>query len=300
MSDRNTVWIASILLLLCSFTVALEQPTPENAKKTIVTDFDVREFPKTFADNNLYHYHISGNYSSTGRPYSGYVAIFPPQRFSFYPPVEKGCVFLAKPSESSTRTYNCEYATNGAFFTKNITATGSLCIGNLVSDGKAWQLPTDGSGSKRANFGITPNSEFITGFVNDSMVATTPFTQLITGWGWLVRHGINYVNSSQDLSYSEGGFTLEKAPRTAVGHFANGTMLLLEVDGEEDINYGPDLFEMGELLEGLGVESAVNIDGGGSSVSVLNGEIIDQPTCKDTPEICERAVASITCVRKLV
>lgn len=290
------------LVLFCAFGVlsqALEQPSFANLKKTIVTDFDVRAFPETFEDNNLYHYQIKGNYKSTGREYSGFVAVFPPRRFSFYPAVKEGCLELVKTTNSSTNFYDCEYATNGAFFTWDITTTGSLCIGNLVSDSKIWQLPTDGSGTNRANIGITSDHKFITGFINSTTIATTSFTQLVTGWGWLVRHGVNNVNASQDLSYSEGGFTLEKAPRTAVGHFANGTMILLEVDGEEDINAGPDLFEMGELLEGLGVESAVNIDGGGSSVSVLNGQIIDQPTCKDTPEICERAVASITCVRSI-
>jgi exopolysaccharide biosynthesis protein len=75
-------------------------------------------------------------------------------------------------------------------------------------------------------------------------------------------------------------------------------MVLLEIDGEEDINYGPDLFETAELMVGLGVESALNIDGGGSSVSVKNGKVISAPTCNDTPEICERAVANIACVRR--
>ena len=62
--------------------------------------------------------------------------------------------------------------------------------------------------------------------------------------------------------------------------------------------YGPDLFELAELLVSLGVEGAINIDGGGSSVSVFNGTVVDSPTCNDTPEVCEREVASITCVRK--
>ncbi len=112
-----------------------------------------------------------------------------------------------------------------------------------------------------------------------------------------MRHGASNVNTSQDLTYEPNGFTLEKAPRDAVGVFQNGTMLLLEVDGEEDINYGPDLFEFAELLVDLGVDSAVNIDGGGSSVSVSEGKVIDLPTCNDTPEICEREVANIACVR---
>ena len=42
-----------------------------------------------------------------------------------------------------------------------------------------------------------------------------------------------------------------------------------------------------------------NLDGGGSSVSVYNGQVISRPTCKDTPFVCERAVTSITCVNQL-
>lgn len=161
-----------------------------------------------------------------------------------------------------------------------------------------FQLPTDGTGTERANIGIlSDGSAVLTGYVDEQVLQSTSFSQLITGIGWLVRRGASNVRESQDLTFEEGGFTLEKAPRTAVGVFANGTMLLLEVDGEEDINAGPDLFEMAELLVMLGVESAINIDGGGSSVSVQYGTVISQPTCKDTAEICERAVASIACVR---
>ena len=75
-------------------------------------------------------------------------------------------------------------------------------------------------------------------------------------------------------------------------------MILLQIDGEEDILAGPDLNETAELLIGLGVESAINIDGGGSSVSVADGTIVDYPTCNDTSEKCERNVASFACVKK--
>jgi len=208
---------------------------------------------------------------------------------------------LVQPSFSSNETYNCEYATNGAFFTWDLTTTGSYCLGNLVSDGHVWQLPTDGTGTGRANIGITTDGAVLTGFLSQSTVNTTPFSQLITGYGWLVRDGKSYVESSQDLSgYDDpNSFVNEKAPRTAVGVFQNGTIVLLEVDGEEDIKAGPDLVEMAELFVSLGVQSAVNIDGGGSSVSVYKGEIVDVPTCNDTPEVCERAVANIACVKSV-
>ena len=282
------------------YTQATIQPNLQNLPTTIVTDYDLLTTADKVIDKDLFHYQVTGNYNSTGRPYSAFVAVFPPERFAFYPPEDAGCLQLKKTSQSSvTPPYNCEYATNGAFFQWSMPASGSLCIGNLVSDGKVWQLPTDGSGTGRANFGITDKDEVITGFIDANVIANTKFKQLITGWGWLVRNGVSNVNVSQDLSYSPGGFTLEKAPRTSVGVFKNGTMILLEIDGEEDIEYGPDLFESAELLVSLGVHSAVNIDGGGSSVAVYKGQVVDKPTCNDTPEICERAVASITCVKSL-
>lgn len=290
-----------VFFLLASLLIFIDvectmQPLLSNLKSNIVTDFDRVKFD--VADKTpVTRYQVTGNYTSTKRPYSAFVATFPASKFAFYPPTAQGCTQLIKTSISSvTPPYNCEYATNGAFFTWDKTVS-SNCIGNLVSDGKTWQLPTDGSGTGRANFGVTANNEVITGFIDANVIAENNFTQLITGWGWLVRNGVSNVNISQDLSYQPGGFTLEKAPRTAVGAFSNGTMVLVEIDGEEDIEYGPDLFEVAELMVSLGVHTAVNIDGGGSSVSVAKGKVISVPTCNDTPEVCERAVASITCVK---
>jgi exopolysaccharide biosynthesis protein len=227
------------------------------------------------------------------------VATFSTSFFAFHPPTAEGCGQLVQPSTSSWKTFGCEYATNGAFFNnvKSNPSGASLCIGNLVADGKVWQIPTDGSGTKRANFGITKNNTVVVGFVDDATVASKQWTNLITGWGWLVRDGASYIGKSADMSYEAGGFCLEKAPRTAVGFYKNGSMVLLEIDGEEDILAGPDLFETAELLVSLGVDTAINIDGGGSSVSVHQGTVVSVPTCKDTPEVCERADASITCVK---
>ena len=286
-----------IVLLLCSVSIVLSTQQPSLTQMSSTTqDYDLITPVDESSALKLSHYSVSGFYASTGRPYSAYVAVFPSDRFAFYPSSrsENGCVELIKTSVASSQNYDCEYATNGAFFGGY---PPSYCIGNLVSDSKVWQLPTDGSGTNRANFGILSSGQIVTGFLNQTTVNTSSFSQLITGWGWLVRNGISNVRASQDLSFGPDGFTYEKAPRTAVGAFANGTMILLQIDGEEDINAGPDLFETAELLVKLGVESAINIDGGGSSTSVYEGQVVDQPTCHDTPIICERAVASIACVK---
>uniref|UniRef100_A0A914DSK5 Phosphodiester glycosidase domain-containing protein n=1 Tax=Acrobeloides nanus TaxID=290746 RepID=A0A914DSK5_9BILA len=274
---------------------ALRNPNFEDLPRYVAVDYDAYSF-NTTDDSKLYNYHITGKYRSTKRNYSAYVANFPASKFSFYPSDNNGCKKLIETSNSSvTPPHDCEYATNGGFF--EFSGKGSLCLGNLISDGKVWQLPTDGSGTNKANFGLTRDGKAFIGFLDAKIYSTHHFTQLITGVGWIVRKGQSYVNKSQDLS---GGFITEKAPRTSVGIFKDGSMALVEIDGEEDIKSGPDLFEIAELLVQLGVDSAINIDGGGSSVSVKNGAVISKPTCHDTPEICERAVASITCVRRKI
>lgn len=290
-----------LIYLLAGFTQILdshahEQPSLLNLNTAITVDFDTYSFDVSSKSNLLWQ-HLTGFYNSTGRAYSAYASFFSANFFAFYPPDATGCVKLVKTTSSSV-AFGCEYATNGAFFNTS-TNPVSYCVGNLISDGHIWQLPTDGSGNNRANFGVTQDNKVIVGFIDANVIAENKFSQLVTGWGWLVRHGVSNVNASQDLSFSNPtGFVYEKAPRTTVGFYKNGSMILLEIDGEEDIYAGPDLFESAELLVSLGVESAINIDGGGSSVSVFEGSFIDEPTCKDTPAICERSVASITCVKK--
>jgi N-acetylglucosamine-1-phosphodiester alpha-N-acetylglucosaminidase len=293
----NSVVSLIVLLLVVSYVSGLTQPSLKNIQWSITADYDLYNYNTTVnATEKFSNWHISGTYMSTGRPFSGYVAIFPASKFSLYPSVESGCKKLVQTSVASSTSYDCLYATNGGFFTWDSTAP-SYCLGNLVGDGTVFQLPTDGSGTNRANVGLTADGKIFMGFPDTTVYSAYNFKQLMTGCGWLVRNGSSNVESSPDLDY-ESTFTTEKAPRTAIGAYRNGTMLLLEVDGEEDINAGPDLFEMTEILINLKVDSAVNIDGGGSSVSVKNGKVISAPTCNDTPEICERAVASITCVRR--
>jgi len=126
-----------------------------------------------------------------------------------------------------------------------------------------------------------------------------PFTSLIQGAGWLVRDGESYVTRSRDLNVNST-FVTEKAPRTAIGVTLDGEMLILQVDGVESTKEGLDLFEFAEALMDAGARYAMNLDGGGSSVSVYNGKVISRPTCVDLPEpVCERPVTSITCVRPL-
>jgi Phosphodiester glycosidase len=67
-------------------------------------------------------------------------------------------------------------------------------------------------------------------------------------------------------------------PRTAVAQRADGTVLLVVADGRGAGRAGLSARELTELLIGLGAETAINLDGGGSATMVVEGEVRNRPS----------------------
>ena len=114
------------------------------------------------------------------------------------------------------------------------------------------------------------------------------FTQLLSGFGWLVRNGTVQTDDMTSV-----------APRTAIGTDAKGRLLLFEADGVERLvpPLGLTLAQLAQWMQALGTVQAINLDGGGSSTVVLNGQIYNQPHCNDTfGVICERSVTTVACI----
>lgn len=70
-------------------------------------------------------------------------------------------------------------------------------------------------------------------------------------------------------------------PRTAIGQTADGGLLLLVVDGRQDISRGVSLSELGRILIEAGAVDAMNLDGGGSSTFVVGRDRLNLPTGYD-------------------
>jgi len=80
----------------------------------------------------------------------------------------------------------------------------------------------------------------------------------ITGNLFLLRDGVLMAKDDRDLH-----------PRTAIGIDRDtGQLLLLVVDGRQDFSRGMTMKELAKLYQRLGVEDALNLDGGGSSILV--------------------------------
>jgi len=230
-----------------------------------------------------------------GQPITGYLAIVanPLSHFGILPApgsrvsgANYRCT-LHKTSETAT-TDGCLYATNAGFFNMQ---TGA-CLGHVVHDSQLLQVQYNGN----ANFGIDRDGNFISGYLTDEQVRSMGFVELISGRGWLVRNGESVLKESIVKENIDNRFVTIKAPRTAMGYDREGRLMILSVDGEEDIGAGADLHDFTKLLLDLGASNAVNLDGGGSGTVFYRGHIISKPTCDDTPRICERPVTTIVCV----
>ena len=211
---------------------------------------------------------------------------------------------------NSVQSLGCQVVTNAGFF----NVTSGTCTGNLISGGVIHQL-TD---KHNVNFGMR-DGEFYIGYLRREEI-TDPslpaFDFLISGLGWLVRGGRSYIDESlssledaENMSAQSNGaavFKTLKSARTAIGHDAEGNLMLLQVEGESFVR-GMDLNEFADFAVELGFVSAINLDGGGSATMTQNHSLISEPswTCIDPPYKnhryyhCEKRVSSITCIHAM-
>jgi exopolysaccharide biosynthesis protein len=70
-----------------------------------------------------------------------------------------------------------------------------------------------------------------------------------------------------------------RQPRTAIGVTATGQILLVVIDGRRPgWSRGATLGELRAILRDLGAVDALNLDGGGSSEMVVDGEVVNRPS----------------------
>lgn len=90
----------------------------------------------------------------------------------------------------------------------------------------------------------------------------------------------------------EVGKAMASNPRTAIGMIDDLHYVFVVSDGRTEESEGLSLLELAEFMDSLGVKTAYNLDGGGSSTMYFNGEVINQPTTNGK-SIQERSVSDI-------
>ena len=103
----------------------------------------------------------------------------------------------------------------------------------------------------------------------------------------LVENGSISVSENEEV-----GKAMASNPRTAIGIIDENHYVFVVADGRTSENEGLSLYELAEFMESLGVTTAYNLDGGGSSTMYFNGQIINSPTTNGH-SIKERSVSDI-------
>ncbi len=96
---------------------------------------------------------------------------------------------------------------------------------------------------------------------------------IIGGGPYLVKDNEIFVDMTAQKLNSVGG----RNPRTAIGYTADNHIIMLTADGREGASIGLTLVELANLMKELGCVNAMNLDGGGSTVMYVKGQVVNRP-----------------------
>lgn len=96
---------------------------------------------------------------------------------------------------------------------------------------------------------------------------------IISGGPYLLKDNQIFIDMTEQKLQSIGG----RNPRTAIGYTEDNNLVLVAVDGREGSSVGLTLVELAKLMKTLGCTNAINLDGGGSTVMYIKGQIVNHP-----------------------
>jgi hypothetical protein len=100
---------------------------------------------------------------------------------------------------------------------------------------------------------------------------------IVGGAGLLVRQGRSVGDWTAEKL--RPGYEAERHPRTVIGVDRDDLVWLIVVDGRQpQLSIGMTFAELQKLGEALRLQSALNLDGGGSTTMVAQGKIVSHPS----------------------
>ena len=170
--------------------------------------------------------------------------------------------------EAAKRTDAILAVNGGGFFW---TSQEAISLGNTVIDGKLVNS-------------FTPIHEdlFFAGFDWEGNLVGDIVLDEEDLWGMDPKSGLSFVpmliRDRLPLNIP-GKWKNQRHPRTVLGQYANGDLLFMVIDGRQrGWSSGISLEQLQIKLMQLGAVDAYNLDGGGSSTFVYNGELLNKPS----------------------
>ncbi|ACA58991.1 phosphodiester glycosidase family protein [Candidatus Desulforudis audaxviator] len=175
-------------------------------------------------------------------------------------------------SEAVRRTGAVLGVNGGGFYRAPVDGLmHTLPIGNTMVDGKLVG-------------GFQPPREdlFFAGFDGRGRLVGGIFNDRTALLGTGARQGVSFVpiliKDRQPVPIPEK-WRNQRQPRTILGEYANGDLIMIVVDGRQaDWSSGVTLEDLQVTLIKFGVIDAYNLDGGGSSVFVFGNQILNRPS----------------------
>jgi exopolysaccharide biosynthesis protein len=96
---------------------------------------------------------------------------------------------------------------------------------------------------------------------------------IISGGPYLVKDNEVFVDMTAQKLGAIGG----RNPRSAIGYTADNNLIMVAVDGREGSSIGMTLMELANFMKSIGCVNAMNLDGGGSTVMYVKGQVVNKP-----------------------
>jgi len=153
--------------------------------------------------------------------------------------------------------------------------SGGIPDGIIIIDGQLrW-----GSGSGNVS---------VIGFDADGILhvgTMTPRAAMDLNLQWAVSFGPTLISNGTAHNMSPSGIN----PRTAIGQRADGAVLLLVVEGRQIDSLGATFEDLIEIFLDFGAVNAANLDGGSSTLMMLDGEVINRSASVVGPRLLPSA-----------
>lgn len=102
------------------------------------------------------------------------------------------------------------------------------------------------------------------------------FKHIISGGPFLIKDGSIFIDTAEEKLNSITG----RNPRSAIGYTNDNVLIIVTVDGRKEGTDGVTLQELAKIMKDLECTNAMNLDGGSSTVMLVNGKIISGSNIK--------------------
>ena len=191
-----------------------------------------------------------------------------------------------------TATTSAIAAANGAVFAVNGDYYGAQERGYVIRNGVVYRASARGADVLCIYADGTMEVVSDADYTAEELVQAGVWQAFTFGPG-LIEDGKITVGVNEEV-----GKAMASNPRTAIGLIDANHFVFVVSDGRTDESEGLTLYELAAFLQRLGVTTAYNLDGGGSSTMVFNGKVVNNPTTGG--RIKERGVSDIVYIAAAV